>query len=638
MSNFPGQNMSDAERKKQLILLGAILSCFGAAWLIQSTLIFNSDASWLMLVTKRLLAGGNYTNDFFEINPPMILYVYSPAVYLAKILGLPNYLAMRIYIFTLIAVALFFCESLTQKIFTDDNNQVRDMLLIGLAAVLLFLPMTEFGQREHLVVILTTPYFLLMVLRLQNRDDIDSYQAFTIGIMAALGFVIKPYFVAPLVFVEIFYLCNQRQLKKLLRPETAAMVLLFSFFICLFFVFNRDYLITVVPLITHFYYQKYRLPVTALVLNEQAVFAYFALVFYLLRYRYHTFQTLSTVLMLTVCGYLFVFVIQQTPWYYHVLPLLMTSSLLFILLFSQIITQKSICRAEYYSLWLFCLALFSYLFIHMSYVSNCLYYFPVAFFSLFAALFVALFRAAGATFLKTIFLPALVVIAGVAFYLYLLHSPLQTHIFMLTSILLVLLFGLFIPLQHDADKLRLMQFMVLGSVIFAVPFYQGGYVYNYAQAYKKLYGNLLAVLREYPNQSLFFFSNISDFGFPALDYTGQALASRFSALAFAPTLSYWDDTQTYAKAYLHSATANHSLLTAVVEDFYKYKPDVVLVDVRNTNPDGVKRYFGNQQMDYIKFFSMDIAFKNTWQHYHYLKTVDGQPLFKFNIYLRYPSV
>jgi hypothetical protein len=629
--------MDDFNRNK-LILLCSILICFAAAWMTQSSLMFNSDASWLMLATKRWLIGGNYTHDFFEINPPMILYIYTPAVYLSQLLDLPAAMALRLYVFTLIAVSLWLCAILTQKIFHDNDEQVRRNLLTGLAAVLLFLPVTEFGQREQLIVICTMPYFLLMAYRLQPDAQLNKGLALVTGLLAGLGFVIKPFFLAPLLFVEIFYFSQARQLRRLLRPELAGIACVFLFFIALLLIFNRDYITTVLPLITQFYYQKYRLPLAAMLLSEQAVFAYSALAFYVIRYRYTPYKMLHTVLMLLVCGFLLVYIMQQTPWYYHLLPLLMTSSLLYVVLFSLLITQQKFCRAEIYSLCLFVLALFSYLTIHMSYVSASLYYFPAAFFSLFAALGVMILLAASGNFLQAILLTTLVILAGMGFYQYLLHSTLQKHIFSLTTVLMILLYSLAIPKKLNAEKLRFMQFTILGAVIFTVPFYQGGYVYNYSQDYKKLYGNLLTVLREFPRQSIFFFSNIADFGFPALDYTQQTLASRFSGLGWVPGLPFGADQQSYSNAYQSQRSHNNFFLHAVVEDFEKYKPDVVLVDLRNTNADGVKRYFGNQQMDYIKFFSMDMAFKTTWQHYHFLKTVDGQPLFKFNIYVRNPSV
>jgi hypothetical protein len=96
----------DASNRKNWILCCSVLICFGVAWLTQSSLMFNSDASWLMLATKRWLTGGNYTHDFFEINPPMILYIYTPAVYLADLLHSSAAIALRIYIIILIAVSL----------------------------------------------------------------------------------------------------------------------------------------------------------------------------------------------------------------------------------------------------------------------------------------------------------------------------------------------------------------------------------------------------------------------------------------------------------------------------------------------------------------------------------------------------
>jgi hypothetical protein len=628
----------DASNRKNWILCCSVLICFGVAWLTQSSLMFNSDASWLMLATKRWLTGGNYTHDFFEINPPMILYIYTPAVFLAELFHCSAAIALRLYVIILIAVSLNLCYLLNKKIFIEEDWQVSSSLLLGLAGALLFLPMTEFGQREHLIVIFTMPYFLLMTVRLQQSELLTAKFAFAMGLMAGLGFVIKPFFLAPLLLVEIFYLIRSRSLLRLLRPEVAGIAVVFLFFMALAVIFNRDYITTVLPLITQYYYQKYRLPLTAIAQNEQAVFAYFSLLFFALRYRYSPYKMLTSVLMLVVCGFLIVYFLQQTPWYYHVLPLLMTSSLLCVVLFSLLITQQKFCRTESYALGLFASAMLAYLCLHMSYISTSLYDFPGAYFSLFAVLGVTILLAAKDSILRSVLLAALVTVAGAGFYYSLLDSILQTYIFSLTTVMMVLLYSLVIPKKLTPDKLRFIQFIALGAIIFTVPFYQGGYVYNYSQAYKKLYGNLLTMLRELPGQSIFFFSNIADFGFPALDYTQQTLASRFSGLGWVPVLPFRSDQQSYRNAYQHQSLQNDFLLQAVVEDFTKYQPDVVLVDLRNTNEDGVKRYFGNQQMDYIKFFSMNTAFKNAWQHYHYLKTVDGQPLFKFNIYVRNPSV
>ena len=623
----------------KMFLLVSFVVCFGIAWLIQNSLIFNSDASWLMLATKRLLAGGNYTHDFFEINPPMILYVYSPAALFVKITNLPTYIILRTYVFLLIAFSLLICTNLSLQIFKHDHKFLRNSFLIAIAIILLWLPMTEFGQREHLMVIFTLPYFLLMAARHTNPGAQKNSFAFALGVFAGCGFAIKPFFLAPLLFTEIFYYRRKpAATRSFLRPEIFGMVSIFFLFGALLLIFNNDYLSIVVPAVAHIYYQKYGLPMQAMLLNEQSVFAYFAIAFYFMRYRYHKQQNLATILMLMVTGFLLVFLMQQTSWYYHVLPLLMTSSLLFFLLFGLLVLQKNISTAEYISLSIFTGLLAGYLVFHLRYISESLLNFPVTFFALFALLFSFLLTAAQARKNKIIFLLPCLLLAATGFYKYLLHSPLVVHVFFLTSTLLVLLFALLVPDRTTNYKLKYIQFALMGMVIFAIPFYQGGYVYNYAQAYKKLYGNLLTMMNQYPRKSVFFFSNVADFGFPALDYTRQTLASRFPAFAWVPALSFWDDQQIYAMTYTRQAASMNFYIAAVVDDFNKHKPDVVFIDARNTSADNRKTYFGSQQIDYLRFFSLNNGFNEVWQHYHYVKTVDGQPLFKFNIYERNPSV
>ena len=629
--------MSELSRNK-LLLLALILSCFGASWLLQSSLLFNSDTSWLMLVTKRLLAGGNYTHDFFEINPPMILYIYTPAVCLGKVLNLATYHALRLYVFLLIVTSLCFCNHLLRKTFGEQQTFISNAWLITLAVLLLIMPMNEFGQREHLVVIFTMPYFLLMAWRLQKGLQPSSGLAFFIGAFAAFGWVIKPYFLAPLVFIEIYYLYHERSLRAVLRAENVAIVSVFMLFLLLVVIFNYDYITTVVPIVSQFYYGKYRYPLLAMTGNEQAILAYFALIFYFLRARFQVLPPLATVLMLTVCGFVLGFFLQQTLWFYHTIPMFMTSSLLFALLFFLLIQQEKFTRAEYISLLLFACVMGSCLVFHMPYISMSLGFFPVAYFSLFSCLFLLLFSATSKSPAHIIFYTILIIESGVGITCYLIHSPMQKHMFILTSVLMMLIFILFIPGKKLNAKLRYTQLMILGSMIATIPFYQPGYIYDYAQAYKSLYSNLLITLNAYPKQKIIFFSTLADFSFPALDYTHQTLASRFAGLGWVPSLSFSADNQHYADAYQKDRARNDFLLQAVVEDLRQRQPDVVFVDMRNTDIDGMKRYYGGRQINFIKFFSQNSEFKNIWQHYHYVKTVDGQPLFKFNIYLRNPSV
>jgi hypothetical protein len=64
----------------------------------------------------------------------------------------------------------------------------------------------------------------------------------------------------------------------------------------------------------------------------------------------------------------------------------------------------------------------------------------------------------------------------------------------------------------------------------------------------------------------------------------------------------------------------------VVDDIQHNKPGMILVDSRG------KGYIGIVQPDYIKFFSQKKSFRQIWKKYHYVQTITGKPLYKFDVY------
>jgi hypothetical protein len=97
-------------------------------------------------------------------------------------------------------------------------------------------------------------------------------------------------------------------------------------------------------------------------------------------------------------------------------------------------------------------------------------------------------------------------------------------------------------------------------------------------------------------------------GFPLALYAGVDWTSRFPALWPLPGL-------VRARAAAgHSSPALDDLeryvTDAVVEDFLRHPPGVVLVDVRDD-----KTYFAGLPFDYLEFFNRDPRFRRLWQGY-----------------------
>jgi hypothetical protein len=75
---------------------------------------------------------------------------------------------------------------------------VKRLLLASLAFVLIatLSPGFSFGQREHACVLFAMPYLAAAVMRLQGGQSLPKPLAIAVGLLAGIGFAIKPYFLA----------------------------------------------------------------------------------------------------------------------------------------------------------------------------------------------------------------------------------------------------------------------------------------------------------------------------------------------------------------------------------------------------------------------------------------------------------
>ena len=297
-------------------LLGLVF--LSAGW-IQSSLFLNTDVSWLLEASKRMLLGGNYTNDFFENNPPWILYFYSPAVMCANLLSISLIISIRAYVFLLSAISLGLSYLLLKKILSKSDDNLILLLLIGQAFVYLILPMADFGQRENLFFILIMPYFFMMAARMDGLR-ISPFLAFIIGLLAGSGLMIKPYFLMTLFLVEGYYFIagpkpvfasatKQRLRSKLfywlIRPELFSILFLLVTYLALLFLRHTDYLTQVMPFALRWCYLGTRRPWSVVIGNMLTLWCCSPLFFYMVTRKINPYIHLTHVLLFGLLGFLF---------------------------------------------------------------------------------------------------------------------------------------------------------------------------------------------------------------------------------------------------------------------------------------------------------------------------------------------
>lgn len=297
---------------------------------LQHLTLLSGDVSWLMHCTNKFMHGGKYYYNFLETNPPLILYLYIPPVLLAHALGLSFIISLRFYCFSLAILSTCSCHYLLKKILVP--SQIITLALITLTIFLTFviLPQTTiFGQREHLTLMLTTPYILLVVLRAIKINDKNSALSpsvaltIALGIIGGIGFAIKPHFLVPLFFIE-FYLAiiTKRQQKSFflsfIRTETIALAATIILYLISIFIFAPEYIFKILPFLQIAYFTNYlRNGWLKIITIDYSIFYLCVIVIYLLLRKHLINKILNDIIALTATGFYISYLLQQTNWPYH---------------------------------------------------------------------------------------------------------------------------------------------------------------------------------------------------------------------------------------------------------------------------------------------------------------------------------
>jgi hypothetical protein len=173
---------------------------------------------WYLYAGGRLLDGAALYSDIFEVNPPLALWMCAAIVALAREIAVDPTLLFKT-IFLLLTGASLAASARLLAAATDVTTATRDLLLILIAALMLFLPAAEFGQRDHAAIIVVTPWLLLRWNRLLDRR-VPWMLAAAVGVAAAVGMWLKPHFVFVLISIEITMLFAARDARAILRVET----------------------------------------------------------------------------------------------------------------------------------------------------------------------------------------------------------------------------------------------------------------------------------------------------------------------------------------------------------------------------------------------------------------------------------
>ena len=172
---------------------------------------FNHDAAAVLSFAERWLAGEGLYTELIDVNPPLIFVLNLPPAMIAAATPLPAIVALQLCLLVLCLAAV----ALAWRILGRDPTAgpVTAACLTACLPLLCLAAGYEFGQREHLMAVAALPYLLLAGQRAEGRAEgqpgAGPWLCTAVALLAALGFALKPHFLAIPALVEALVLLRR---------------------------------------------------------------------------------------------------------------------------------------------------------------------------------------------------------------------------------------------------------------------------------------------------------------------------------------------------------------------------------------------------------------------------------------------
>lgn len=284
--------------------------------LLSSTFL-NHDVAWVLYGSGVLLDGGWFGSDIVAANPPLIWWIYHVPNLAARLFGIPVEHAFRIFITAIAALSLIGSDRLLRV--AGYERVWRAVFILVCATLFTLGAYRDFGQREHITVMLSLPYVLAAGIRFDGFS-LDRRTAVLIGLSAGLGIALKPYFALVPLFVEVALILRQRQLALLRRGEAVGAVIAIVVYALAILIWARAWLYEAAPAIFKAYWAF-----------EQASLAYMPKIAVLFLFPLlmgvaasaisrKRFFGMPLLVLLASVAFLFAAVIQAKYYSYHLYP------------------------------------------------------------------------------------------------------------------------------------------------------------------------------------------------------------------------------------------------------------------------------------------------------------------------------
>lgn len=205
------QNEPKTSSFQYFVVFAFLAFTTGIWYYLYAQTVLNIDIAWLLQCLERFIAGGTYTKDFFETNPPLSFLVYLPAYPLYHFGGVSIHLSIFITFAMYIMVANILALYALKKIGLAHHLCLA--LFSGLILAETWGAGISFGQRDHLVFIFMIPYVVSLIC-ITYKVKISTLPRILMVILGAVSIAIKPHYIIVIACFFLHRLYINRSIKE----------------------------------------------------------------------------------------------------------------------------------------------------------------------------------------------------------------------------------------------------------------------------------------------------------------------------------------------------------------------------------------------------------------------------------------
>jgi hypothetical protein len=330
-----------------VVAAGAATALAVAAQLAQP---LASDVSWNLYAGARVLDGAAIGRDVVELTPPIILWIEALIAGFGRLAGLAGPAAQAAVVASLALASALVSAALVRRYRLAPSG--GGPLCLTLVLLLVLLPGADFGQREHLALLLALPYVVLIAARME-RATIPLGVAIAIGVSAGIGLSIKPQQGVIWAILVVLAAVRGRSARVLVRPEHVAIAATGALLLVAYSVFAPAYW-PALQVLGPSYRPYLRLGYleTALLSDGSRLPLLALLAYAALRVsgrRTEPAPPLERALVLGIVATYVAAVLQAKGWRYHFLPALTLGALLLVLLAADLRPRARLVERIYHA-------------------------------------------------------------------------------------------------------------------------------------------------------------------------------------------------------------------------------------------------------------------------------------------------